>query len=50
MELKLKDGWKTYWRSPGDAGIPPVVDWSGSINFASAELAYPQPERFHKAG
>ena len=46
VELRLKDGWKTYWRSPGDAGLPPVLDWSGSTNFKSAALAYPSPHRF----
>ena len=25
LRLTLKDGWKTYWRAPGDAGIPPAV-------------------------
>ena len=31
VELQLGDGWKTYWRSPGDAGgVPPFFDWSGS--------------------
>lgn len=30
LKLVLEPGWKTYWRSPGDAGVPPVFDWSGS--------------------
>ena len=30
LRLTLKDGWKTYWRAPGDAGIPPQFDWNGS--------------------
>ena len=46
VELRLKDKWKTYWRSPGDAGLPPVLDWAGSNNFKSASLAYPRPHRF----
>ena len=44
--MRLKDGWKTYWRSPGDAGLPPVLEWTGSTNFKSATLSYPQPHRF----
>jgi suppressor for copper-sensitivity B len=46
VELRLKDGWKTYWRSPGDAGLPPVLDWTGSTNFKFATLSYPRPHRF----
>lgn len=46
LELHLKDGWKTYWRSPGDAGLPPVLDWAASHNVKSATLAFPVPHRF----
>ena len=46
LELKLKPGWKTYWRSPGDAGLPPALDWAGSANLKDATLAYPAPHRF----
>ena len=46
LELKLKDNWKTYWRSPGDAGLPPALDWGGSHNLKGATLAYPAPHRF----
>src|SRR6185295_19860556 len=28
VEIKLQPGWKTYWRYPGDAGVPPRFDWS----------------------
>ena len=33
VELTLAPGWKTYWRAPGDSGIPPRFDWSGSRKF-----------------
>ncbi|MFT5540697.1 MAG: suppressor for copper-sensitivity B [Alphaproteobacteria bacterium] len=46
LEFNLKPGWHIYWRAPGDAGIPPQVDWSGSDNFASAVIGWPLPERF----
>ena len=39
-------GWKTYWRSPGDAGIPVSLDWAGSTNLAGADMAWPVPRRF----
>lgn len=45
LEVDLQPGWKTYWRDPGDAGIPPQVDVSASMNIAGAELGYPAPVR-----
>jgi len=45
VEIVLTQGWKTYWRYPGDAGIPPRFDWSGSENVASVEVFYPAPKR-----
>ncbi len=46
IEIRLEKDWKTYWRYPGDAGVPPHFDWSGSENLASAEVQWPAPERF----
>ncbi len=50
LELRLEPGWKTYWRSPGDAGYPPRLDWAGSRNLKEATLAYPAPHRFSVLG
>ncbi|MGB4909911.1 MAG: protein-disulfide reductase DsbD domain-containing protein [Tabrizicola sp.] len=50
VELELAPGWKTYWRSPGDAGIPPTFDWSGSENVKSVRLHWPAPEVFEANG
>lgn len=50
LELKLGDGWKTYWRSPGEVGVPPQIDWSGSENVASVDFLWPAPERFTAFG
>jgi suppressor for copper-sensitivity B len=50
IEVKLDDTWKTYWRSPGDAGLPPTLDWAGSTNLNSQSLLYPKPERFTLLG
>lgn len=50
LDLRLEPGWKTYWRSPGDAGFAPRLDWSGSHNLKSAELGYPAPYRFSILG
>ncbi len=46
LHLRLDPGWKTYWRSPGDAGFPPIFDWSDSDNLADAKVDWPLPERF----
>lgn len=50
LELRLAKGWKTYWRSPGDAGIPPQFDWSGSTNVAKVALHWPTPSVFATNG
>lgn len=50
LDLALAPGWKTYWRSPGDAGIPPTFDWSGSENVKSVRLHWPAPEVFQVNG
>ena len=50
LRILLEDGWKTYWRSPGDAGIPPQMDWTGSTNVASVEVHWPAPHRFSTLG
>ena len=50
LEFELAPHWKIYWRSPGDAGYPPRLDWSGSENLAAAEMAWPAPERFSVLG
>ena len=50
LEFQLKPGWKVYWRSPGAAGFPPTLDWSGSGNLAGATMAWPAPERFSVLG
>jgi suppressor for copper-sensitivity B len=46
LQFELKPGWKTYWRSPGDAGYPVTVDWQGSSNLAEARMLWPAPHRF----
>ena len=45
IEIKLKPGWHTYWRYPGDAGIPPHFDFQGSQNVKSVEVRWPAPKR-----
>jgi len=46
VEIKLQPGWKTYWRYPGDSGVPPRFDFSGSENLARVKVSYPAPHLF----
>ena len=46
LEIKLNAGWKTYWREPGDGGIPPSLTGDGM----AVELQFPAPERFKENG
>ncbi len=50
LHFKLEKGWKVYWRSPGDAGYPPSIDWKGSKNLKKATISWPAPERFSILG
>lgn len=45
LDIDLLPGWKTYWRDPGESGVPPSVQIERSDNISSAELHFPAPER-----
>ncbi len=46
IAIKLQPGWHTYWRYPGDSGVPPRFDFSGSENLAGAKVRYPAPHLY----
>ncbi|MGJ8603121.1 MAG: protein-disulfide reductase DsbD domain-containing protein [Marivita sp.] len=50
LHIVLEPGWKTYWRAPGDAGIPPQFDWSGSQNISGISTEWPTPHVFYEQG
>lgn len=50
LQLTLAPGWKTYWRSPGEAGLPPLFNWSGSENVKSVRIHWPSPDVFEANG
>lgn len=50
VEIVLAPEWKTYWRYPGDSGVPPRFDFSGSANLKAATVLWPAPIRFKDAG
>ena len=46
IEIRLDRGWKTFWRYPGDSGVPPTLDFAGSENVKSVTVLWPAPEQF----
>lgn len=50
LQLTLAPGWKTYWRAPGDTGIPPQFSWSGSRNLAGVGISWPAPQVYREGG
>jgi len=50
IEIRLKVGWHTYWRYPGDAGLPPQFDFSGSQNVKQVHVLWPAPQRLSEGG
>jgi DsbC/DsbD-like thiol-disulfide interchange protein len=50
VEIRLASGWKTYWRYPGDSGVPPRMNFARSENVKNVLVAWPAPERFTEAG
>jgi len=45
LQIDLADGWHTYWRIPGDSGLPPVFSWAESNNIEDVALSWPAPSR-----
>ena len=50
LRITLRDGWKTYWRAPGDAGIPPEFSFTGSANVQAVAPQWPVPMVFDQGG
>jgi DsbC/DsbD-like thiol-disulfide interchange protein len=50
VQITLKSGWHTYWRYPGEAGVPPRFDFTGSRNVQSARVLWPAPQRISEHG
>jgi DsbC/DsbD-like thiol-disulfide interchange protein len=44
--FQLQPGWKTYWRTPGDSGVPPRFDFSKSDNVEAVTVLWPAPTKF----
>jgi DsbC/DsbD-like thiol-disulfide interchange protein len=50
LEVRLKNGWHTYWRYPGDAGVPPKFDFTKSDNVKAVTVLWPAPQRITEEG
>jgi DsbC/DsbD-like thiol-disulfide interchange protein len=46
IAFQLQPGWKTYWRTPGDSGVPPRFDFSKSDNVEAVTVLWPAPTKF----
>ena len=46
IAFQLQSGWKTYWRTPGDSGVPPRFDFSKSDNVEAVTVLWPAPQKF----
>src|SRR5436305_6997094 len=46
IAIQLQPGWKTYWRTPGDSGVPPRFDFSKSDNVEAVTVLWPAPRKF----
>src|SRR5438876_12145802 len=46
IAIKLEPGWHTYWRNPGDSGVPPRFDFSKSENIEAVTVLWPAPRKF----
>lgn len=50
LQFKMEPNWKIYWRSPGDAGFPPSLNWEKSKNLEQIDFGWPLPTRFSVSG
>jgi DsbC/DsbD-like thiol-disulfide interchange protein len=46
VAIQLQPGWHTYWRTPGDSGVPPRFDFSKSDNVEAVTVLWPAPRKF----
>ncbi|HET6520993.1 MAG TPA: protein-disulfide reductase DsbD domain-containing protein, partial [Geminicoccaceae bacterium] len=45
LRLRMAEGWHTYWRNPGDSGLPTTIEWTLPEGFEASEIVWPHPER-----
>jgi thiol:disulfide interchange protein/DsbC/DsbD-like thiol-disulfide interchange protein len=50
LHLDIAPGWHTYWRNPGDSGLPTKIDWTLPAGFRAGAIRWPVPQRFVQGG
>jgi suppressor for copper-sensitivity B len=50
LEFRLATGWKIYWRTPGEAGLPPAIDLLADGDAVISQIKWPVPKRFNAFG
>jgi DsbC/DsbD-like thiol-disulfide interchange protein len=50
IAFQLQPGWHTYWRNPGDSGVPPRFDFTKSENIEAVTILWPAPTKFSDGG
>jgi len=50
LYFKIEPGWYLYWINPGEAGLPPQVEWELPPGFSLSSLEFPTPEKFLSSG
>lgn len=50
LHLDIAPGWHTYWRNPGDSGLPTEIAWTLPPGFTAGDIVWPVPERFVVGG
>ncbi|MBL8631001.1 MAG: thioredoxin family protein [Rhodospirillaceae bacterium] len=45
LKIEMDPGWHTYWRNPGDSGLPGAIEWTLPSGLSAGEIAWPAPER-----
>jgi thiol:disulfide interchange protein DsbD len=48
--LTMEEGWHTYWKNPGDSGLPTTIEWNLPEGFLAGEIQWPYPQKFETAG
>jgi DsbC/DsbD-like thiol-disulfide interchange protein len=48
--LRMEEGWHTYWKNPGDSGLPTSIEWDLPEGFVAGDIQWPYPHRFETSG
>lgn len=46
IRLNVQDGWHSYWKNPGDAGMAPAIEWDLPAGFKASAIEWPYPHKF----